>query len=240
MPNTVPNTRLVGAEWVNDYSYPFVPRRTNLVRSGQNALGFYNSIHGIKSFIYGDSQSWDQDIEERLPGTPFPSGEDDRYVEKVDIFFFSGHGNQDGLYFGVPDYDNGEARYDEIQLGRRGVIKWLVADACRLLEHVGVKFRWRDAFKGLRYILGFDGDSTDVQDRGWRFAGYLNSGETFARAWEIACLETGDYKWAYLRAGDDNSIVAEDKWMASELPTDDSSPLGALTYKRNIPPPSLP
>lgn len=250
------NTKVIGAEWVNNYNHPFIPKRSNLLRCYQNVKGFYNTLTGIRRFIYGDGQAWDQDIEQNFnslqPPPANPNGDDDSYAEKVDILYFAGHGTQDGLLYGVPDYDNGEARYDEMQLGQGGIIKWFVADTCKLLEESGVQYRWRNLFKGLRYVLGFHGDCRDVGDRGWRFASHLNgvptnqatagaasaalSGETIWHAWQLACLETealADLTCAYLRAGGTNSVIHNDRWTDVLLETDASA---LLTYWRNVPP----
>ncbi len=244
---TIPNTRIFGAEWVNDYSHPFSPRRTSLLHSYQNASGFCNTLIGTKRFIFGDQLAWDQDLEQNFttanPSTVLPFGDDTSYAEKVDMFYFSGHGTQDGLLYGVPNHDNGEARYDEMELGQGGVLKWLVVDACKVLEEIGVIYRWSRIFKGLRYMLGFHGECRDVGDRGWRFAQHLNRvgavGETIGHAWELACLETeatADLSYAYLRAGNPNSVIRNDRWTDNVLPSDTSSQKTDYTHVRFIPP----
>lgn len=243
------NTRLFGAEWVNDYTHPFNPRRTNLLRSFQNANGFCQSLSGTRRFFYGDQWAWDQDLEQNFSGTGGgstlqPFGDDTSYAEKVDLFFFTGHGTQDGLLYGVPYHDNGEARYDEMELGQGGVLKWLVVDACKVLEATGVIFRWGRIFKGLRYMLGFHGECRDVADRGTRFAQHLNpqggstSGETLWRAWELAGLETeaaADLSCACLRAGNAQSVLQNDRWTDASLPADTSSLPTDFVYLRHIP-----
>ncbi len=251
------NTRIFGAEWVNNYNHPFVPQRTNLLHCQQNAQGFFNQLSGTGDFIYGDKWAWDQDIEHFFsaselaaadPPPQYPFGDGASYAEKVDLLFFSGHGTPDGLLFGVPSKDNGEARYDEMLLGLGGKLKWFVMDACKVLEETGVKFRWGRVFKGLRIMLGFHGNCRDVPDRGLRFANYLKgvpstasqnastatSGETIRHAWELACMETEitiANSWAYLHVGGTNSAVRNDKWTDNAVNQVTSN---EFTYVRNV------
>lgn len=258
MPIQIQNTRIFGAEWVNNYIHPFVPRRTNLLHSHQNAQGFYDRLTGTGAFIYGDQWAWDQDVEHMFsaselaaadPPPLYPYGEGSSYAEKVDLLFFSGHGTQDGLLFGVPSNDNGEAKYDEVLLGLGGKLKWFVVDACKVLEETGVIFRWGRVFKGLRIMLGFHGNCRDVSDRGLRFANYLKgvpsssavgtastalSGETIRHAWELACMETEitvANSWAYLHIGGDSSPVRNDKWTDDTVNQVTSND---FTYVRNV------
>lgn len=274
MPVQIPNTKIVGAEWVNDYDYPFVPRRSSLQRCHQNAIDFRTILSlsqgsNPPGFIYGDDQAWDQDFEQNFANTSeiedafappaFTEGDDDRFAETVDILFFSGHGTQDGLLFGVPGRDNGEAKYDEIMLGQKGKLKWFAADACRVLEDLeppnegAAAFRWGSAFRGLRYLLSFHKDCRDVINRGKVFAQYLKGthpsqlqlntivGETISRAWELACIETEDaatLTWAHLRPGDQHSVIRNDRWTDNSVPKDETSPPRVFTYTRHIPPPS--
>ncbi|MFN0034354.1 MAG: DUF6345 domain-containing protein [Saprospiraceae bacterium] len=257
--NRIPNTKLIGAEWVNNYSYPFSPKRINLTRCGQDAHGFCNTLLGTRRFIYGDGMAWDQDFEQLGASTNHPYGDDATYAETVDILFFAGHGTQDGLLFGMPNHDNGEVKYDEVQLGQGGVIKWFIADTCKVLEDTvppgAAAFRWGRAFKGLRYLLGFHGDCRDRADRGWRFANHLNGvstselqpdgsiitvrvGERIRYAWELACIETEDLaslSCAFLRAGNATSVIHNDRWTDDAVEPDEVSLPTDFTYWRNIP-----
>ncbi len=262
----IQNTRKVGAEWVNDYSYAFSPNRTSLQYCSQNAREFYNILtltQGASppNFIFGDGGAWDRDFEQsfnRLEDDApidFLGGDDDIYAEKVDILFFSGHGNQDGLLFGVPNQDNGEAKYDEIQLGQGGKLKWFAIDACRILEEAAPgasAFRWGRTFKGLRQMLSFHLECRDVPNRGKVFAQYLKGvhptqihlgnnlvGETISRSWELACIETSatfELAWAHLRRGNENSVIKDDKWTDDYVEEDTTSLPNIFTYARHIPP----
>ncbi len=262
----IQNTRKVGAEWVNDYSYAFSPRRTSLQFCSQNAREFHSILTltqgaTLPNFIFGDGGAWDRDFEQEFDLSDsdappaFLSGDDDNYAETVDILFFSGHGNQDGLLFGVPDKDNGEAKYDEIQLGQGGKLKWFAIDACRILEEVAkdaAAFRWGRAFKGLRQMLSFHMDCRDVPNRGKVFAQYLKGvhptqihlgnnlvGDTISRSWELACIETSansELAWAHLRRGNANSVIKNDRWTDDFVQEDTVSLSTDFTYARHIPP----
>lgn len=236
---TVSNTKLIGVEWVVDYQKSTF-RPTPLPNSGYNAVGFYDTLAGTKQFKYGDNLAWDQDVEfdfRRLdPGDqpPLPFGDAQNYVEKVDIFYFCGHGKPEALVYGEPGHDNQEAHHNEMLLGVGGVLKWFVADACRVLQHDFVITRWGHVFKGLRYLLGFHGDCRNIHDRGSEFAKHLNRGLSLKTAWELACEIHGEYDapWAYLHRGLPNGPVANDTWTASALPAD-TDPASEFTYLRN-------
>ncbi|MBP6810903.1 MAG: hypothetical protein KA138_05270, partial [Saprospiraceae bacterium] len=67
----IQNTRKVGAEWVNDYSYPFSPQRISLQYCSQNAREFYNILTLTQgatppNFIFGDGGAWDRDFEQEF------------------------------------------------------------------------------------------------------------------------------------------------------------------------------
>lgn len=235
------NTRLIGVEWVVDYAKSSY-RPTPLTNSGNNAAGFYQTlaITGIKRFNYGNQHAWDQDLEFDFSNNDpalrpaFPYGESNNYAEKVDILYFCGHGKPEAMLFGEPGHDNLQAHHNEMQLGVRKVLKWLVADACQVLQQNFVITRWGHVFKGLRYLLGFHGDSRNVHNRGEAFARQLNLGLPLKVAWELACEETEGVNapWAYLHRGHPGGPVANDKWTVRSLP-EDTDPPNQFTYLRN-------
>lgn len=237
MPNQVPNTRLFGVEWVNIYSnVSFSPARSNLTYCEQNAMKFYTKLSGFGKFHYGNNLAWDKDFEQDLTSTSAanPAGFDNFVAETADMVYFSGHGTQDSMLFGVLGNDNGEAAYDELQLGQKGILKWLVVDACRFLESIGAPVRLGPRFQGLRYMLGFNGDCRNTADRGMAFATQLNGtpasnavaaipGEKIWYAWYLACVQTEGATnpgFACLRTGDANSVVHNDRWTDDNLQID--------------------
>ncbi|MFX1532483.1 MAG: DUF6345 domain-containing protein [Promethearchaeota archaeon] len=185
----------IGIEWVNKYH----GRSKDLKNNDNNARGFYNKLHGVRQFEYGDDLAWDQDFEESGVGSP-TAGTDQIYADNVDIIYFSGHGGSAGPSFGVTKYDSGRARHSEIRLGNRQC-EWIVFDACSVLDSGSIA-NWENVFNGLHGILGFENSCYDRDDRGKKFAEFLNAGFFVYLSWVLACIETedSDVSWAFLFA----------------------------------------
>lgn len=210
----------VGIEWVKNYH----GRAGNLTNTKSQAEGFYNRIDCTRRFNWGDDLAWDIDFEE--------PGDDHRWVDNVDIVFFSGHGSKDGPYFGVSTHDDGEARPSEIKWGNRD-LEWIAFDACEILKYEGVWDRWRDAFKGLHYILGFRTTCSDEKNRGKYFALLLNMGWKVRDAWILACqlTEGSGTKMAYLRAAKSGTNTLNDHlWGHGYVSPDPRPPGVSLVY----------
>jgi hypothetical protein len=188
----------VGIEWVKKYH----GRASDLTNTKAQAQGFYNKVDCYKRFNYGNDSAWDQDFEAPGVGTP-STGIDYALVDAVDIVFFSGHGSQNGPFFGVADHDDGEAKPTEVRWGDKD-LEWIAFDACRLLSNAptSAKSRWKNAFQGLHYILGFKTTCSDEKYRGTYFAKYLNKGWRVKDAWIKACqlTEGSGTHTAYIRA----------------------------------------
>lgn len=190
----------VGIEWVKNYH-----GHGDLSNTQAQAEGFYNEIakppaSAIRRFNYGDDSAWDQDFQDNDVD---PNGTDHKYIDNVDIVFFSGHGNQNGPRFGRADRDDGQARPDEIRWGNKD-LEWIAFDACLILANhpTSATARWRQVFQGLHYILGFATTCQDERNRGKRFAYWLNRKYTVRCAWIKATKETegSGVRGAYLRA----------------------------------------
>lgn len=216
-------TREVGVEWVKKYH----GRAGNLSNTKAQAEGFYNAIDCRKRFNWGDDLAWDIDFEE--------PGDDYIWADKVDIVFFSGHGDQNGPLFGVSTHDDGKARPEEIKWGNRD-LEWIAFDACEILKYAGVWDRWRQAFKGLHYILGFRTTCSDEKYRGKYFARLLNRGWKIRNAWFMACTltEGSSVKAAYLRARKSGTNTYDDHlWGHGYVSPDPKPPGVTLAYCSN-------
>jgi hypothetical protein len=189
----------IGAEAVCDY----VGTASDLYFTTLQAQRFYDTLHGTRAFIYFDAMAWDQDFEQQGLGAT-RVGADEVFVERADIVFFSGHGCSTGFFFGELRKDNSWAENTEVRWGDapNGRLKWVALDACQVLEDPGAITRWRNAFNGIHYMLGFHSVSTDESKRGRIFAQELNAGRRVERAWIRACEETEDSsgEWAMVRA----------------------------------------
>ncbi|WP_052696237.1 DUF6345 domain-containing protein [Palaeococcus ferrophilus] len=132
-------------------------------------------------------------------------GEDDLYVDSVDLVFYGGHGGMsNGTRGGVSSW---------VYTGAFGVKKdscsmlswylrfdedldWLILYSCHSLENSDGNNQWLEAwngtFHGLHMIMGFNG----VAWIGWTtieigedFADNLKDGDTFAQAWLDAATD---------------------------------------------------
>lgn len=191
----------VGAESVEKYH----GRASDLIGLiHQSAAAFCNTVDCTKKFHYKDDWAWDQDFEEPLRGWK-PIGTDYMHVDNVDIVFFAGHGSPNGPYFGRSDRDDGQAKPTEVGWGDKD-LEWIAFHACQTLHHSSsnnVFNRWRNAFKGLHYILGFRTIAWTCGDTlGKRFAQLLNAGWRVRDAWIRASKESQPTSThtAYLRA----------------------------------------
>lgn len=113
----------------------------------------------MRKFHLGDDVAWDRDFEQQGVGSP-AAGTDTIWAETVDIAFFSVHGSPGGFLFGIADKGDGLAKPAELQCGHGG-LNWIALDACNVLAADGVFDRWRPAFKGLHYVLGFHTTTDD-------------------------------------------------------------------------------
>lgn len=216
----------IGIEWVNEY-HGLLPDLSN---NDDNARGFYNTLHGVREFEWGDDLAWDRDFEEEYIGSP-AAGTDQIWADDVDICFFSGHGGTGGASFGVTGYDDGTARHTDMRLGNRN-LEWIILDACSVLRYDSgqVFSRWGwPVFRGLHYILGFANTTFDSSTRGRKFAEKLNAGWTVRSAWIRACEETegSGVHWAYLRAGTSSANTYDDHWWGKGFVSSDP---GTPTY----------
>jgi uncharacterized protein DUF6345 len=217
----------IGIEWVLDYH-----GSGNLSNTRAQAEGLYNTLSGVRSFNFGNDLAWDQDFEEQGVGSPV-TGDDAVWVDNVDIAFFSGHGNSSGVSFGRKDRDDGAAKNTDVRWGNKR-LKWIALDACEVLQWPGVFDRWRNAFRGLHYMLGFHTLSSDESKRGRYFAENLNKGWSVRNAWIRACQDTeGSHReWAYLRADGAGTDTFNDHWIGKGFVSPDPSNPTSLFYLR--------
>jgi hypothetical protein len=170
----------------------------------QSAGAFYNIVDCYRRFRYTDDLAWDRDFEEAGAGTP-SAGTDQIYADNVDIAFFAGHGSPNGPFFGVANRDDGQAKPNEVRLGNKD-LEWIAWHACSTLANLpgnSAVNRWRNAFQGLHYILGFSTTAWTCGDTlGRRFAQLLNAGWRVRDAWIRASIESqpSGTRTAYIRA----------------------------------------
>jgi len=208
----------IGLEYIN--LYPRAPLR----KCHLDALGFQSVVEAasrqawMTSFSFGDWDAWEEDFKQLQGNDPMrwglnPNGGTDTWwVDDVDVVYFSGHGNPNGIFFASNRFDDRvltdctfvpppPALPDPCW--GDGDLEWMVFDACRTLKWrdaagACVFDRWRDAFCGLHGILGFKTNASDTGIRGplfgffaTRFGGLLPQpfpGMTIWNAWRWAVL----------------------------------------------------
>ena len=173
--------------------------------------GFGRNLPGrwVKVFDYtwstaGERMFRDRRSKVEVNGT-WIKGEDDLYVDSVDLLFYSAHGgmlqvNRSGRvrweYIGAF-----ATRRDSCVMSSRETffdedLDWLVVYTCHSLDNTHGENQWLEAwntsFYGLHMIMGFNG----VTWIGWTtieigedFADNLKDGDTFAQAWLDAATD---------------------------------------------------
>jgi hypothetical protein len=195
------NRRKIGIAWIQLY------RCSTLLQTKEQARGLYRTLRGKRSFELKNDEVTDADFVN--PNGPCR-------IDYVDLFYFSGHGGSSGPKLS----DESSIQFERASWG--GVLKWMVFDACGVLNHTpNILKLWTKPFCGLRLLLGFNSEASNETSRGRYFAEYLNAGFPVHEAWTYACQET-EYdtgrSWAYVRVvavGGRTSY--DDRW------TDDTS-----------------
>lgn len=170
----------VGVEWINICS---PCGNDNLDCRDNVAVDFYNILkaHGYRGlFNFGNANAWESDFKEP----------NDRYwIDACDIVYHADHGGPCRFAFGNTSHNDcrlwaGEARWGNQDL------EWIILDDCSCLPRDYQWTCWRDAFRGLHLICGFDTGAHDSCSRGRLFAEYLVAGWTVLQAWFYACEQT--------------------------------------------------
>lgn len=155
----------VGTEWVGNSQ--------GLGGSSANVAGFVNRFQsaGIPTqFNYGEYAAWERDFKD-----PAFSGSDDKYVDDVDMTFYTGHGNPTGFTFSG-NRDDGFLANTEARWGQND-LEWLALATCLVLNaddgNQQVVNRWGNAFQGLHTLLSYSTISGDNTREGAIFSEYM-------------------------------------------------------------------
>ncbi|ASJ09467.1 hypothetical protein A3L11_09585 [Thermococcus siculi] len=173
--------------------------------------GFGNNLPGtwVKKFDRSWSTAYERMFRDkdysRWVNNSTVFGEDNLYVDSVDLVFYGGHGGMsNGSIGGVPSWVYTGAfavkkdscgilswwmRFDED-------LDWLILYSCHSLENSDGNNQWLEAwngtFHGLHMIMGFNGVtwiSWTTIEIGEDFADNLKDGDTFAQAWLDAATD---------------------------------------------------
>lgn len=192
----------IGVEWCNDYPSP----TKDLKYSDDNAQELYDKVGGIggwrKAFEKGNSFAWESDF--KRSGL---SGFEWKYIDAVDLSYFSGHGSTDWdytwnswrkcLWFGTEHWDGSVVpgdggRYPSTNSWGDGDLEWLGFTACETMKDW---WYWAQCMNGLHLILGWKTIEKDIgppwsKTFGYWWGKYMRRGQTVTRAWFDADQKT--------------------------------------------------
>jgi hypothetical protein len=213
-----------GVEWVNEFPPPC--DQNSLSFCDETALGFEAVMAAAghhSAFAWGDGDARERDFRDRTIG-----GDDDDWLEAVEIAFFSSHGSTEGAVFrGYLGSDADSCAWTSSQ-GRYGDVQnlaFLCLDTCESIElDAGPIDVWARSFQGLHQLLGFTGlvsDSPWTGCRGYEFGHRLAADDVVAEAWLDACysvwLDDHPVAMAAGRDGDEALARLRGERLSSEL-----------------------
>ncbi len=154
----------IGSEWIGESQ--------GLPESAANVKGL---IQGFKqadikvAFNHGELQAFAKDFIDPIEG-----GQDDNYIDNVDLAFYTGHASGSGFAFST-EQEAAFLFFDEVLWGNDD-LEWMFIAACGpLQERSGGKLwweRWGSAFGGLHLILAYANETFDNSNEGRLFTTY--------------------------------------------------------------------
>jgi hypothetical protein len=199
-----------GVEWINTYP---VCGFDELSGRDDTAVGFYNVLtaNGYTGrFNWGNQSAWACDF---MDQGVVSCGNDNLWVDMVDICYHADHGNVGIFGFGV-EQDRCIVSAGDCRWGDDYDLEWIVLDDCSCLRQ-GEYGVWWPTFQKLHMILSFDTNAHDDGSRGGLFANKLVAGWSVKQAWWYACEQTeGPSTYAAIAGASngDTSIYNEHIW----------------------------
>ncbi|KAI4269447.1 MAG: hypothetical protein LQ337_007270 [Flavoplaca oasis] len=152
------------------------------------SFGFFGVPRWTSRFDWGNNLVWESDWNRN----------DDRWVDTVDLMFYTGHANGNGWVTASRGSD--PTFVDHSIVGRfpenpgdlwgQLDLEWLVIAACGPHQDDGFVTgggnafdRWRGVFDGLHVFLGYGSISSDTADEGTRLVRYARRGATLVDSW---------------------------------------------------------
>lgn len=192
----------VGVEWINNFPAPC--GQPTLSFCDDTSVGFLNGMTSrghTGVFNWGDGNAFERDFRDISLG-----GEDNLWVDNVDIAHFSSHGatGADNVFRGFfgSSVDSCTWRSDQARYGDNWNLEYLCIDACNSLELTrDVVATWHGTFQGLHLIFGFTdlvSDAASTASRGYDFGRRAGNNEILSTAWLDECFSA---------SADDNPVV---------------------------------
>lgn len=169
-----------GAEWIGDSQ--------GLGGSSGNRQGFLDGCRDEgwrRAFDWGNLLMWPSDF----------LANDDRWVDSVDLLFYTGHAGPSSWTATQPGTTNtASIRNTDLASGLdhwgRNDLEWLIVAACGPHQHDGFVGstnnafdRWRSVFDGLHNFLGYGAVTFDNTSEGRRFMELVRRGNSVHEAW---------------------------------------------------------
>jgi len=205
----------VGVEWVTEYDFS-----SPLPMSDDNALGFYNTLGNagwIQMFEYGNNET---------DGSHFTAATEDwRYIDGVDVAYYSGHASYHWLDLG-PGLLN-VVPYTLCEWGDHD-LEWIFLHGCHTTA-LPVDFKslpyW--AMNGVHLVCGYITVGWDTDD-GATLATYLLNGETVKDAWFHAIDKTHDGNFTLRVIGENEACGNDHIWGSGSVISD--QPVDGTVY----------
>ncbi len=168
----------IGSEWIGDSQ--------GLPESAANVRGLIQGFEQADvnvAFNHGELQAFAKDFID-----PSLGGQDNQYIDNVDLAFYTGHASGSGFAFST-EQDAAFLFFDEVLWGNDGDdLEWMFIAACGpLQERSGGKLwweRWGGAFGGLHLMLAYANETFDNSSEGRLFTTYsLTNNLSLRQAW---------------------------------------------------------
>lgn len=172
----------LGAEYVSDWP-PAGASGGDLPMCSTSAWNFRNRLRafgytGADSFIWGNQNAWITDWKSAASG-----GNEEEWVDDVDIAYYCDHGSSGSVAFG---WGPGDTTLTPNECWRSYGTKdneWMAFGTClTLTNHLG----WANCMYGQHLILGYITVSYDA-DEGGVWANQLLAGQTVMQGWFNMC-----------------------------------------------------
>ena len=192
-----------------------------------DAVNYYGNGWSNK-FGYSEDLAWEQDFKD-----PDMGGDDNNYIDSVDLALFSGHGSQNSFYLAT-EMDDPHLSYNDAKWGNNYNLEWIIIDACNVLDNRdgGLINRWATptVFNGLHYIFGYVTTTLDVDSRGEDFVKYgMRDNLSVRDAWYHATIvsENGTIAASLWAEGANSNTSNDHLWNHGYTSPD---PTGSLTF----------
>ncbi len=214
--------------------------RNKLVDKYWLDLGFikfeYPTPQWTAPIVWGNNNAWEEDWKRAAAG-----GGEQNQMDRVDLAYFSGHGFNDGFFFGVGGNTHDDcytSSADAAYSWGNNDNDWVGIAACNILDDPSTSYRnWARAMYGTRLLMSMKTVMSDV-DFGVPLGDSIRWGHSFTYAW----FKAADQKlpgWQIARILAERNDYFNDRWYNHDDLTDYDSTYHIWTHQvgqNNLPP----